>query len=217
MRVPLGKRRGHRWDHCGRASPDPGGGARCPAICRSPLPPLDAGVAALVSFCIWPYHQRSLGELALSVLPRAARARRRAARPPAAPKDCPGAVPRPGAVAADNPAPSPEQARVRRSWTPRRSPLVLLRGVTSNGKTEICGMPRARRWATGRSGAGAGDQPHAAAGGALRGAPPASIVSLHSAPTPDAAPAHWLLAHLGPSRPVLGTRLAVFASMPRLG
>ena len=43
------------------------------------------------------------------------------------------------------------------------------------------------------------------------------LVSLHSALTPAQRLQHWLLAHLGEADLVLGTRLAVFASMPRLG
>jgi primosomal protein N' (replication factor Y) len=43
------------------------------------------------------------------------------------------------------------------------------------------------------------------------------IVGLHSALTPPQRLRHWLLAHLGQADLVLGTRLAVFASMPRLG
>ena len=43
------------------------------------------------------------------------------------------------------------------------------------------------------------------------------MVSLHSGLTPAQRLRHWLLAHLGRADLVLGTRLAVFASMPRLG
>ena len=43
------------------------------------------------------------------------------------------------------------------------------------------------------------------------------MVTLHSALTPAQRLRHWLLAHLGQAELVLGTRLAVFASLPRLG
>src|SRR6202007_276363 len=43
------------------------------------------------------------------------------------------------------------------------------------------------------------------------------LVSLHSALTPAQRLQHWLSAHLGHADLVLGTRLAVFASLPRLG
>ena len=43
------------------------------------------------------------------------------------------------------------------------------------------------------------------------------LVSLHRALTPAQRLRHWLLAHLGQADLVLGTRLAVFASLPRLG
>ena len=42
-------------------------------------------------------------------------------------------------------------------------------------------------------------------------------MSLHSGLTPAQRLRHWLLAHLGQADLVLGTRLAVFASLPRLG
>jgi primosomal protein N' (replication factor Y) len=43
------------------------------------------------------------------------------------------------------------------------------------------------------------------------------LVSLHSGLTPPQRLRHWLAAHLGQADLVLGTRLAVFASLPRLG
>jgi primosomal protein N' (replication factor Y) (superfamily II helicase) len=46
--------------------------------------------------------------------------------------------------------------------------------------------------------------------------PSRRLVSLHSALTPAQRLRHWLLAHAGQADLVLGTRLAVFASMPRL-
>src|SRR6185503_9779594 len=43
------------------------------------------------------------------------------------------------------------------------------------------------------------------------------VVAMHSALTPAQRLRAWLLAHLGMADIVLGTRLAVFASLPRLG
>ncbi|MBS0593845.1 MAG: primosomal protein N', partial [Proteobacteria bacterium] len=43
------------------------------------------------------------------------------------------------------------------------------------------------------------------------------LVAMHSALTPAQRLRHWLLAHLGLADLVLGTRLAVFAPLPRLG
>ena len=42
------------------------------------------------------------------------------------------------------------------------------------------------------------------------------LVSLHSGLTPAQRLRHWLAAHTGQARIVLGTRMAVFASMPKL-
>jgi primosomal protein N' (replication factor Y) len=44
----------------------------------------------------------------------------------------------------------------------------------------------------------------------------ANVVSLHSAMTHPRRLKHWLAAHAGTARVVLGTRMAVFASIPRL-
>ncbi|MCD8515377.1 MAG: primosomal protein N', partial [Burkholderiaceae bacterium] len=42
------------------------------------------------------------------------------------------------------------------------------------------------------------------------------VVSLHSGLTPAQRLKHWLMAHQGQARIVLGTRMAIFASLPRL-
>jgi primosomal protein N' (replication factor Y) (superfamily II helicase) len=47
--------------------------------------------------------------------------------------------------------------------------------------------------------------------------PARRVVAMHSALTPAQRLRTWLLAHVGEADIVLGTRLAVFASMPRLG
>jgi primosomal protein N' (replication factor Y) len=46
---------------------------------------------------------------------------------------------------------------------------------------------------------------------------PTAVVALHSGMTPRSASSSWLAAHSGAARIVLGTRMAVFASMPALG
>jgi primosomal protein N' (replication factor Y) (superfamily II helicase) len=97
---------------------------------------------------------------------------------------------------------------------------VLLHGVTGSGKTEVY--------------LGAAAQALAAGQQALILVPEINltpqlearfaerfgghhIVSMHSALTPAQRLRSWLAAHLGLADLVLGTRLAVFASMPRLG
>jgi primosomal protein N' (replication factor Y) len=226
VRVPLGAREvlGVVWD---TADAPPAGwdeaqirpvGAVLPG-----LPPLSAGWRQLVGFAAR-YYQRGLGELALAVLPPALReldevqlARRLkrlgSARTAAAPAD--------GDVA---PAPSAEQQAVLDALPAQDRP-VLLYGVTGSGKTEVylratervlAGDPdaqalvlvpeinltpqletRFRARFEARYGAGA-------------------VVSLHSAMTPAQRLQAWLAAHLGRARILLGTRMAIFASLPGL-
>ncbi|MFM2119975.1 MAG: hypothetical protein RL722_1443, partial [Pseudomonadota bacterium] len=132
----------------------------------------------------------------------------------------------PSATAAqpELPALSPEQAQVlaaleAEATRPDPAPC-LLHGVTGSGKTEVY----LRRV----------EATLAAGGQALLLVPeinltpqfearlrerfPARrIVTLHSGLTPAQRLQHWLLAHLGHADLVLGTRLAVFTSLPRLG
>jgi primosomal protein N' (replication factor Y) len=86
-------------------------------------------------------------------------------------------------------------------------------------------MPSSNCWLRDPDGAGAGDgardQPDAAAGGTLqaRFGPlygESAVVAMHSGMTPAQRLKSWLAAHSGVARIVLGTRMAVFASMPQL-
>jgi primosomal protein N' (replication factor Y) (superfamily II helicase) len=109
-----------------------------------------------------------------------------------------------------------QQAQARAG---QRPPPMLLHGVTGSGKTEV--YLRAAEAAL-----EAGGQvlvlvpeinltPQLEARFAAR-FPQRLIVSQHSALTPAQRLRHWLLAHTGRADLVLGTRLAVFASLPRL-
>ncbi|MGL6110460.1 MAG: replication restart helicase PriA, partial [Rubrivivax sp.] len=187
------------------------------------LPPLGPAWMQLVAFSAG-YYQRSLGELALSVLPpelrklddaqmgkRLERLRRlaSAALPPAA-TPC-------------LPALTDEQAHVEGVLA--AVPLgdttpTLLQGVTGSGKTEVYLRSAARALGQGRQVLVLVPEinltPQLEARFAERFAGH-RLVSLHSGLTPAQRLRHWLLAHLGHADLVLGTRLAVFASMPRLG
>ncbi|MEQ1806523.1 MAG: primosomal protein N', partial [Burkholderiaceae bacterium] len=97
---------------------------------------------------------------------------------------------------------------------------VLLHGVTGSGKTEIYLHAAAHALARGRQALVLVPEinltPQLEARFAERfGAQ--RIVSLHSGLTPAQRLRHWLAAHLGLVDLVLGTRLAIFASLPRLG
>ena len=221
VRVPLGRREvpGLVWDRAPR-SPPPPAELRPVAVALTAMPPLSADWRALVEFAAG-YYQRGIGELALAVLPpelrklddmRLARRLKRLATlsvPPAA--DGP---PRPEL--------STEQATVLAVLAAPggAGKPVLLHGVTGSGKTEVYLRAAEAALAQGRQALVLVPEinltPQLEARFAER-FPGRWLVSLHSGLTPAQRLRHWLLAHLGQAELVLGTRLAVFASMPRLG
>ena len=221
VRVPLGARdvAGIVWRQ--------GGIGHAPAAPLRPvrqalhaLPPLSMPWRSLVEFAA-SYYQRSLGELALAVLPPelrrldAVQLGRRIARRAGAAADA--ATCRADGVA---PALSPDQAAAVAVLSAGAAATHLLHGVTGSGKTEVYLQAAASALA-------AGGQvlllvpeinltPQLEARLAERFASH-RLVSLHSGLTPAQRLRNWLAAHLGDAGLVLGTRLAVFASMPRLG
>ena len=103
-------------------------------------------------------------------------------------------------------------------------PVVLLHGATGSGKTEVYLRAAEQVLARGRQvlvlvpEINLTPQLEARLAGRFGAGPtPRRIVSMHSALTPAQRLRHWLAAHLGLADLVLGTRLAVFASLPRLG
>jgi primosomal protein N' (replication factor Y) len=224
VRVPLGHREvpGIVWD--GGSAADPGVGLRPIGTALPALPPLDAAWRDLVDFAA-AYYQRSTGEVALSVLPpelrklddaqlanRIQKLRKALAGTPssAPPKTAP-------------PLTVDQQAvldRIAEVGTQAQPAPVLLHGVTGSGKTEVYLGAAARALAAGRQALVLVPEinltPQLEARFAERFAG-RHIVSLHSGLTPAQRLRSWLAAHLGLADLVLGTRLAVFASMPRLG
>ena len=126
-------------------------------------------------------------------------------------------------VTTSAPALNPEQSRAIEAITaglhPQRFAVNLLHGVTGSGKTEVYLQVAARALA-------AGGQvlvmvPEINLTPRLlehfqQRFPASTIVSLHSALSEGERSHHWLMAHAGAANIVLGTRLAVLASMPRL-
>jgi primosomal protein N' (replication factor Y) len=233
VRVPLGAREvlGVVWDGPGGAPPGLDETQGKPVFgALEGLAPLNAGWRQLVQFAAR-YYQRSLGEVALAALPpqlreldaaQLARRLKRRSKALASAAAVPAAVPQ-------GPPPSPEQAAVLAAL-PHTAEPVLLYGATGSGKTEVYlrategalaqaapdGEPlaqvlvmvpeinltpqleaRFRERFTARFGEG-------------------SVVAMHSGMTPAQRLASWLAAHSGQARIVLGTRMAVFASMPGL-
>ncbi|MFY9513538.1 MAG: primosomal protein N' [Rubrivivax sp.] len=219
LRVPLGRRDvpGIVWDGAPDGSTDDER-LRDVAETLDQLPPLGEAWRRLVAFAA-AYYQRGLGELALAVLPpelrkldntqlgrRVAKLRKLAPPPPA------GAAP-------ETPALNAEQAAALAALAENTTP-ALLHGVTGSGKTEV--YLRAAETALQRGGQvlvlvpEINLTPQLEARFAAR-FPGRRLVSLHSALTPAQRLRHWMLAHLGVADLVLGTRLAVFAPLPRLG
>ncbi|RZL00075.1 MAG: primosomal protein N' [Rubrivivax sp.] len=224
VRVPLGRRvvTGVVWDDApaDEASPWAEGGLKEVAEVLSGLPPLPATWRQLVAFAA-SYYQRSLGEMALMVLPPELRQldalqwQRRHKR-----LDKALLEPLPPAASPALPELTPQQAQALDALRLPGEQPYLLWGSTGSGKTEVY-LRQAQRALD------AGQQvlimvpeinltPQLEARVAERFAG-RRIVSLHSALTPAQRLRHWLMAHLGHADVILGTRLAVFTPLPRLG
>ncbi len=189
----------------------------------SSLPPLTPRWLDLVEFTA-AYYQRSIGEVALSVLPPELRALDEpglAMRIRKLHKAIKAAALPPGAAAEPLPEPTDEQRQVLADLAaaPAAEP-VLLHGATGSGKTEIYLRTADAALAAGRQALVLVPEinltPQLEERFARRFAG-RHIVALHSGLTPAQRLRNWLAAHLGLADLVLGTRLAVFASMPRLG
>ncbi len=135
-----------------------------------------------------------------------------------------GVVPAPDGAAAGPAGAAPpgltaEQAAALAAFAQDTTP-ALLYGVTGSGKTEVYLHAAALALQAGRQvlvlvpEINLTPQLEARFAGRF---PHHRLASLHSALTPAQRLRHWLLAHEGHADLVLGTRLAVFASMPRLG
>ncbi|MBL8279330.1 MAG: primosomal protein N' [Pelomonas sp.] len=228
VRVPLGAREvaGVVWESAPSAAlgrDDPAREAapkdlRAVRAVLDAMPALDARWRAMIDFAA-SYYQRGLGELALAVLPPQLRqidngqlARRIKSATSAAAAELGQAVARPVALNAD-------QAAALEAFFAEAGRPALLHGVTGSGKTEVYLHAAARALAQGGQVLVLVPEinltPQLEARFAER-FPQHLLASLHSALTPAQRLRHWLLAHLGRAQLVLGTRLAVFASMPRL-
>ncbi len=230
VRVPFGAREvtGVVWAgeaEAGEAVVDPAIGLKPLQHALTSLAPLSAAWCRLVDFTA-AYYQRGIGEVALSVLPPELRklddtqVRQRIARlhkALAVPQPTAAPVATPPELDAAQTRVLAELAAAQKSAT---APTVLLHGVTGSGKTEIYLRAAAEALAEGRQALVLVPEinltPQLEARFAERFAG-RHIVAMHSGLTPAQRLRSWLAAHLGLADLVLGTRLAVFASMPRLG
>ncbi|QIL45145.1 primosomal protein N' [Acidovorax sp. HDW3] len=223
VRVPLGQREvlGLVWDAAPAADPAPTAALRPVHSVLDGLAPLGPHWRALVAFTAR-YYQRSLGEVALAALPpqlrelsaeQLARRLRRVSSAPDAPANATQTI-----------ALSAEQERATAQIDAQKGPFLLF-GSTGSGKTEVYLHCAARALAADpaaqvlvlvpeinltpqlqeRFGARFAPQYGAQA-----------VVSLHSGMTNPQRLAAWLAVHSGRARIVLGTRMAIFASLPAL-
>lgn len=218
VRVPLGRREvcGVVWD------PAPGDAlddTQLKAIGEPlpGLPPLSAGWRELVAFAAG-YYQRSLGEVALAALPPQLREldgtqlARRLKRSVAA---------RGGDGEAARPDLTADQQQALTAIASEPGPFLLF-GATGSGKTEVY-LQAVEQLLLADPAAQAlvlvpeiNLTPQLQARFEQRFGADA-VVPLHSGMTHPQRLRSWLAAHAGAARIVLGTRMAVFASLPRLG
>jgi primosomal protein N' (replication factor Y) len=228
VRVPLGTREvlGVVWDADAATGELPEGATmRAIAGVLEGVAPLDLPWRKLVAFAAR-YYQRALGEVALAALPpqlrdlRPEQLARRLKRPAKATGDTKDAI--------DNIALSPEQESARARISAENGPFLLF-GSTGSGKTEVylrCVQEMLEADPTSDFPAQAlvmvpeiNLTPQLEDRFVSRFAPrfgAGAVVSLHSGMTNPQRLKSWLAAHSGTARIVLGTRMAVFASMPGL-
>ena len=233
VRVPLGPREvlGVVWD-CPAQPPEGLSEAQTRPVASvlDGLPPLNDRWRQLVAFA-GRYYQRGAGEVALAALPPQLReldttqlARRLKRQAKALAASSTGT----DAPATEGPPLSAEQAQALAALQSATAP-VLLFGATGSGKTEV--YLRATRRVLDQPGAGGVPSqalvmvpeinltPQLEARFRERFEPlfgAGAVVCLHSGMTPAQRLAGWLAAHTGQARIVLGTRMAVFASLPGL-
>lgn len=245
VRVPLGQREllGVVWPSGSAVTPDT---ALNPAKLRpitaalDALPPLSPHWRALISFAAG-YYQRSAGEVALAALPpqlrdmssvqlgrrlkKLAKAASASVKPETRPAQESGTAPAPEAAGASQSVRlTPEQQQAIDQFHQQPGPFLLF-GATGSGKTEVFMHCTATLLASAPEAQALVMVPEINLTPQLEARFKArfcaqygedAVVSMHSGMTPAQRLNSWLAAHSGAARVVLGTRMAVFASMPQL-
>jgi primosomal protein N' (replication factor Y) len=220
--VPFGKRDvlGVVWTSLPDSGDLPESQARSVASALDNLPLLSASWLGLVGFTA-SYYQRSLGEVALAALPpqlrelTAVQLARRLKRPSLHTEA--GQAPMQGHTL------SPQQEQVLAEFEADSRPALLF-GATGSGKTEVYLQAAAKVLAQDPEAQvlvmvpeiNLTPQLQARFESRFAHLGPDRVVALHSGLTPAQRLKSWLSAHAGIARLVLGTRMAVLASMPRL-
>ena len=223
VRVPLGSRDtlGLVWTPTQDNQPEAAPQALKPiqAVLRG-IPPLSPDWLQLIAFAAH-YYQRSAGEFAMACLPPSLRDltplqwERKLSRL----KTSTAAEP----VTVEVPTLTPEQTHVLQQLAAQTGPF-LLHGNTGSGKTEVYLRRAAQLLAEDEHAQvmflvpeiNLTPQLEARVRQRFAHLGESSIVAMHSGMTPAQRLNSWLAAHLGRARLVLGTRLAVLASMPNL-
>ena len=222
VRVPLGNREvlGVVWGQLPDSGDLPASQARNIAGALDALAPLAATWRALVAFTAG-YYQRSLGEVALAALPpqlrelSALQLARRLKRPVLDTSDAENTT--------DLIALSAQQTRALAEFDADTRPALLF-GATGSGKTEVYLRAAARVLAEDPTAQVLVMVPEINLTPQLEARFQARfahlgrerVVALHSGLTPAQRLTSWLAAHAGQARLVLGTRMAVLASIPNL-
>ncbi len=182
------------------------------------IEPLSANWRQLVQFSAQ-YYQRALGEVAMAALPPQLRdltpvqIARRLKKQPASTEALAAALQSPWPL-------SPQQTEVLAQMSAAPGPF-LLHGATGSGKTEVYLQAVARCLADNPKGQALMMVPEINLTPQLEARVKArfgdeGVVSMHSGMTGPQRLKSWLAAHQGSARIVLGTRMAIFASMPHL-
>ena len=183
------------------------------------LPPLPKLWLDLVDFAA-NYYQRGVGELALAVLPPELRKLDDAALARRMTRWLTGGLESSNDADPGAPELSAQQSTALEVIAQAGATTTLIHGVTGSGKTEVYLHAVEQALRGGRQALVMVPEinltPQLEARVKQR-FPGRVLVSLHSRLTPAQRLRHWLLAHVGRADIVLGTRLAVFASLPRLG
>jgi primosomal protein N' (replication factor Y) len=222
VRVPLGRREvlGVVWAERCDAGSLSAGQTKSVAAVLDGIDPLSDGWRGLIGFAAG-YYQRSLGEVALAALPPQLRelgALQLARRLKRAAQAAPGPAPRPAL-----PELSAQQQAVLEGFAKAHQPTLLF-GATGSGKTEVY-LRAAQEVLEAEPGAqvlvmvpeiNLTPQLQSRLHERFAHLGEGQVVTLHSNLTPAQRLKAWLAAHSGQARVVLGTRMAVLASLPGL-
>jgi primosomal protein N' (replication factor Y) len=219
VRVPLGRREvcGVVWEEVVAEAPLPDASAlKSIAGPLEGLAPLTAAWRELVTFAAG-YYQRSLGEVALAALPPQLRGLDAVQLARRLKRSTPAATPAAGEA---RPELTADQAAALAGIAGEPGPFLLF-GATGSGKTEVYLRAVEALLAADAQAQALVLVPEINLTPQLQGRfeqrfGGGNVVTMNSGMSNPQRLKSWLAAHLGSARIVLGTRMAVFASMPRL-